>query len=306
MMRLIIEENDDFIKETVYFNVADNVKLSGWIYIPNNKKEKFPAISMAHGFGATKYHGLNHLASLLAKAGFIVLVHDHRGFGDSEGSLRQEVNPFQQINDWRIALSFLEHHERVDNNRIGIWGSSFAGGEVIILAATDRRVKAVVAQVPTLNGYQSGLRRVKAENMSNLYDSFEKSDNQVRLGEKPIYQPIASKDNNACYGMDEAIAFYNQPITKTKWTNEVTVSSTRWAKMFMPINWISQVAPIPLLMVVAKHDYVAPTDLALEGFNKAHEPKKLFIFDGTHFDPYEHKLPEVAPVTIDWFLSHLK
>lgn len=200
----------------------------------------------------------------------------------------------------------MQAHEYVDSNYIGVWGSSFAGGEAIVLAANDKRVKAIVAQVPTLNGYQSGLRRIKAENISSLYDLFEESDNQRLLGQKPIYQPIASKNHNACYGTNDAIEFYNQPIPEKKWHNEVTVTSTRWAKMFMPINWISQVAPTPLLMVVAKHDYVAPTDLALDGFNQAYEPKKLFMFDGSHFDPYERKLSEVAPVTIDWFLTHLK
>lgn len=301
-----VEKNNHFTRETVRFNVANDIKLSAWLYTPNHKSGKLPAISMAHGFGATRYHGLDHLAGLLAKAGFIVLVHDHRGFGDSDGSLRQEVNPFQQINDWHVAFSFLQAHERVDSDKIGVWGSSFAGGEAMILAATDKRVKAVVAQVPTLNGYQSGLRRVKAEHMSGLYDLFEKADKQTLLGQKPMYQPVAGKESNACYGTDEAIEFYTQPIPEGKWNNEVTVTSTRWAKMFMPVNWISQIAPTPLLMVVATHDYVAPTDLALEGFNQAREPKKLFMFNGSHFDPYERKLSEVAPVTIDWFLTHLK
>jgi NAD(P)-dependent dehydrogenase (short-subunit alcohol dehydrogenase family) len=36
-----------------------------------------------------------------------VLVHDHRNFGASDGAERGEVDPWQQIADWRRAISFL-------------------------------------------------------------------------------------------------------------------------------------------------------------------------------------------------------
>jgi hypothetical protein len=39
-------------------------------------------------------------------------------------------------------------HQRpeVDADRIGLWGSSYAGGHALVLGATGRRLKAVVAQ----------------------------------------------------------------------------------------------------------------------------------------------------------------
>ncbi len=46
---------------------------------------------MAHGYAGTKYHGLEPMAEAFAEAGFLVLVHDHRGFGDSGGEPRQDV-----------------------------------------------------------------------------------------------------------------------------------------------------------------------------------------------------------------------
>jgi len=36
--------------------------------------------------------------------------------------------------------------------RIGIWGSSYSGAHVLVVAAIDRRVKAVVSQVPAFGG----------------------------------------------------------------------------------------------------------------------------------------------------------
>jgi alpha/beta superfamily hydrolase len=55
---------------------------------------------MAHGYAGTKYHGIEPMAEAFAEAGFVVLLHDHRGFGDSGGEPRQDINPWQQITDW--------------------------------------------------------------------------------------------------------------------------------------------------------------------------------------------------------------
>jgi alpha-beta hydrolase superfamily lysophospholipase len=41
---------------------------------------------MAHGFAGIKDHGVERFAKAFCDAGFIVLVHDHRGFGASGGS----------------------------------------------------------------------------------------------------------------------------------------------------------------------------------------------------------------------------
>ena len=98
-------------------------------------------------------------AEAFAADGFVVLLHDHRTFGASDGTPRQDVDPWQQIADWRRAVSFLESRSQVDAGRIGLWGTSYAGGHAIVLGATDCRLRCVVAQVPTISGYEQGLRR---------------------------------------------------------------------------------------------------------------------------------------------------
>ncbi len=40
----------------------------------------------------------------------------------------------------------------------------------------------------------------------------------------------------------------------------------------------------PLLMVVAEDDRLRPTDLAIDAYQRAREPKKLVIFKGGHFN----------------------
>jgi dipeptidyl aminopeptidase/acylaminoacyl peptidase len=66
------------VKHHIEFSGESGVKLSGWLYLPDDPDATFPAISMCHGFAAVKEHGLEPFAEAFAQAGFAVLVHDHR------------------------------------------------------------------------------------------------------------------------------------------------------------------------------------------------------------------------------------
>jgi uncharacterized protein len=48
-----------------------------------------------------------------------------------------------------------------------------------------------------------------------------------------------------------------------RWENSVTLRSTRLARMYEPGIWAPRISPTPLLMVVATHDTVTLTELAL-------------------------------------------
>src|SRR5207249_7767282 len=143
------------------------ITLRAWMFQPD-RPGLHPAITMAHGFAGTRDHGIERFARAFADTGFVVLLHDHRNFGASDGEPRQDVDPWRQIADWRRAISYLESLDVVDPNRIGLWGTSYAGGHAIVLGATDRRLRCVVAQVPTISGYEQGLRRIAPENVAAI------------------------------------------------------------------------------------------------------------------------------------------
>ena len=290
----------------VRFPVEGNVELHAWLFTPEGAGP-FPAISMAHGFAGTKYHGIERFAKAFAAAGFVVLLHDHRGFGDSGGTPRQDVNPWQQITDWRRAISFLQDQAQVDPDRIGIWGTSYAGGHAIILGATDRRLKAVVAQVPTISGFENGLRRVLPEAVAALEERFTDDERAQLRGEPPLMQTIVSADPAvpAAYRSPDSVDFYLQPIPPGKWENKATLRSTRWARMYEPGPWVERVSPTPLLMVVATSDTVAVTDLALKAYERALEPKRLALISGGHFEPYGKEFGASSTAALAWFQQHL-
>ncbi|MBG4149423.1 alpha/beta fold hydrolase, partial [Pseudomonas aeruginosa] len=162
---------------------SEGVALRGWLYLPEARAER-PAIVMTHGFSGVKEQYLDRYAEVFAAAGFVVLLYDHPNFGDSDGEPRQEIDPVMQRRGYRDAITWLGAQARVDARRIGIWGTSYSGGHVLEVAALDRRVKCVVAQVPTVSGHASALRRTRAEQLPALLASFD-ADRQRRFEDLP-------------------------------------------------------------------------------------------------------------------------
>ena len=290
----------------VEFDAEGAVTLRGWLYVPDGRGPH-PAVTMASGYAAAKEHGIERFAQAFADDGFVVLLHDHRNFGASDGDPRQDVDPWRQIADWRRAISFLESRPQVDAERIGVWGTSYAGGHAIVLGATDPRLRCVVAQVPTISGFEQGLRRVPPEAEAALEEAFADDDRAQARGEPPGYQAIVSADPAvpASYRAPDAIDFYLQPIPDGRWQNTVTIRSTRAARMYEPGGWIGRVSPTPLLVVVALNDTITVTDLALAAYERALEPKRLELVPGGHFEPYLSNFPEASGAARAWFREHL-
>jgi fermentation-respiration switch protein FrsA (DUF1100 family) len=293
-------------RRDVEFVADDGVRLRGWLFVPEGSQPR-PAVTMAHGYAGVKEHGLEPFATAFAEAGFVVLLHDHRTFGASGGEPRQEVDPGQQIEDWRRAVSFLEAQAEVDPDRIGLWGTSYAGGHAIVLGATDRRLRCVVAQVPTISGYQQGLRRVAPDAIAGLEHALADEERARFRGEPLRRQVIVSADLSvpASYRAPDAIEFYLQNVPDGSWANEVTVRSSRLARMYEPGAWIARVSPTPLLVIVVLADTVTLTDLQLAAYEQALEPKRLVTIPGGHFDPYRAEFGTASAAAVDWFSEHL-
>ncbi|BCG99833.1 hypothetical protein MesoLj131b_18330 [Mesorhizobium sp. 131-2-5] len=291
----------------IKFPVEGGDFLRGWLFLPPKGAGPLPAISMAHGYAGIKEHGLARFAQAFAEAGFVVLVHDHRNFGASDGAIRHDIDPWRQIADWRRAISFLESLAEVDAARIGIWGTSYAGGHVLVLGATDRRVRAIVSQVPTISGYEQGLRRVAPDSVAAMECLFDGDERAQLRGEPLQRQQVVNADPSvpASYRASDAIAFYLQPLPPGAWKNEVTVRSGRLARMYEPGHWIARVSPTPLLMIVALADNITLTDIQLRSYEQALEPKKLVTVQGGHFDPYLEQFPNASAAALAWFSQHL-
>ncbi|MUP38994.1 alpha/beta hydrolase [Labilibaculum euxinus] len=286
--------------------LSDGLKICALQYIPH-KNSKCPAIVMAHGFGLPKEAYINKFAELFAENGFAVILFDYRNLGESEGTPRGEINPFMQIDDYKNSISYAASLEQVDANRIGIWGTSYSGGHVIVTAATDRRVKCVVSQVPTISGSQSNSRRMPAQKDDGYWKLVSKDRINRIKGKDPMMKKLVGEANlNPLYPMEEAREYYTKAqALSTSASNEVTFRSTEYARMYEPGVYASLVSPTPILFVVALKDIVTPTDLCLKSYQESLQPKELITLPGGHFTPYIEQFDIAAKAALNWFLNHL-
>ena len=126
----------------VEFRANDGVRLSGW-YIPSSNRA---AVVMLHGAGSTRSSVLDHTV-VLTRHGYGVLLFDARGHGRSDGRA-MDFGWFGDL-DVAAAVSFLQTQPDVDDTRIAAVGMSMGGEEAIGAAASDGRIRAVVAEGAT-------------------------------------------------------------------------------------------------------------------------------------------------------------
>src|SRR5260370_40121857 len=173
---------------------AEGVTLRGWFYTAEGASAPGAAVVMAHGFSAVKEMYLDSFAEVFAAAGLNVLVFDNRGFGASDGEPRQEIDPWAQVHDYRHAITYVSTLPGVDPQRIGIWGSSYSGGHVLVVAAIDRRVKAVVSQGPLVSGHDNFRALVRADFIAGFREMFD-ADRLARFaGQPPAMGPVGDED----------------------------------------------------------------------------------------------------------------
>jgi fermentation-respiration switch protein FrsA (DUF1100 family) len=290
---------------------AEGVTLRGWLFTPDSARPPFPTVVMAHGFSAVKEMYLDRFAETFAAAGLAALVFDNRNFGASDGEPRQEIDPWAQVRDYRHAITYARTLPEVDRERIGIWGSSYSGGHVLVVGAIDRRVRCVVSQVPLVSGYRNLLRLVRADQVAPLRERFD-ADREARFrGEPPAMIPVVSADpaGPAALPTPDSYTWFTETarLRAPAWRNEVTLRTLEMLMEYEPGVYVDRVSPTPLLMVIAAHDHLAVADEAFAAYQRALEPKKLVVLPGAHFDAYVEPMFEVAAgAAREWLGEHLR
>src|SRR3982074_1806851 len=97
------------------------------------------------------------------------------------------------------------------------------GATRLCLVLPTRRLRAVVAQVPTISGFEQGLRRVAPDGIAALERAFAEDDRGQLRGE-PLRRQLVVSDVlaiPACYHNKDAIDFYLQPTPPGIWENSV-------------------------------------------------------------------------------------
>lgn len=293
-------------REDIEIN-ADGEIIRGWLFKPKGNLGKTPCIVMGNGFSAVKEMGMVDFAERFTAAGMAAIAFDFRNLGESDGSPRQELDPVKQIEDLRHAITYATMLPSVDRDRIGLWGTSYSGGHSLVIGGTDRRLRCVVAQMPTISGHWSGLRRVPMDMIPEVTAALAEDRIGRMEGKAPTMRPIIGEpEEHPIYAAGEVRDFFDKyAVHIPTWGNEVTLRSLEYARAYEPGAYIEFISPTPLLMIVGLGDTLTCYDLQLEAYNRASEPKKLTLLNGGHFTCYEEEFEKAAGAAVDWFKQYL-
>jgi hypothetical protein len=284
--------------------VSDNVRLTAqWIYPAGAEGRKSPTVIMAPGWGATAA-SLRDDAVDLARAGYLVMLFDYRGWGESDGrlaltgprpaggasfsaqvrELRGGIDPFEQGEDWFNAVSYAAADPMVDAERIGVLGSDLAGGHVIEVAAHDERVKVLVSEVT-----RADARPYKPyEDPARVIADANAAASRLASGQAPDPAPRA----RAAGGPNGS--FVGAPVGN---------KLVRWA----PVEDASLVDAPSLFVLAQKEELFSNTNNGQLACERVMGPRKLVMLPAiTHYGVYGPERPRAVAAAIDWFDKYLK
>jgi uncharacterized protein len=293
---------------------SEGTACRGWLYKPEGNSP-FPAVALAGGWCYVRELVMPYYAQAFAEAGIASLVFDYRNLGVSDGEPRQHLDPWAQIADYRNALSFLERREDVDSERLGAWGISYSGGHVLILAATDPRVKCIVSQIPVIDGYENMRRAHGSIGYRRLWQ--EIVDDRMLRYEAPgerLFIPHATAEPATDLGTWPFPETYHtfkalQETEAPLYQNRSTVESVDLLLNYNVYPFVSRIYNTPSMMIVAEADDLTLWDLEIAAYNQipASEKKLVTLAHTTHMTLYsdQAKLETAARHAAAWFVDHL-
>ena len=107
--------------EKVVSIYSDGLKIAGVLFEPEEAGDKScPGIVLCQGMaGVKEYFWFPDIARYFAALGYVALIWDYRGVGESEGEYGR-LYPLEQAEDIRNALTSLQLHPKVDPERLAI------------------------------------------------------------------------------------------------------------------------------------------------------------------------------------------
>jgi len=238
--------------------ISDGLDLAGEVYIPRRNKAH-PALCICHGIPAAPYDP--------GDKGYAVLAERFCRAGfvalifnfRGAGKSQGNLDLLGWSRDLEVAVDFLYKLEETDKTKLCLLG--FSGGAAVSVYATahDSRVSSLAACACPAD-------------FGSLADK-----------EKALFNVQHFRD----IGVIRDDGF---PASMETWLNNFETIS--------PIDWIDKVSPRPLLLVHGDADEVVPLEHAYRLYQKAREPKELFVIPGAK---HRLRLEEKAMAAVlDW------
>jgi hypothetical protein len=239
----------------------------------------------------------------LTAAGFGVLIFDYRGFGESEGD-RHRLSPADQLRDLINAVTYLTTKDDVDPDALGTFGTGgTGGGNAVLLAAADARIRASVSQVPVADG-ADWLHRMRAEHEWLAFLAALADDRRQRVltGTGRMVSP-----------REEIMVPTPERRTTTVKADvdgripaKVQLAAAEEIIAYRPAEAAAALTT-PLLVIGVEDDATTPTDHAQRLYQAARGPRALIMQrHTTHYAAYDRYWEQVTPRIVGWFEKYLR
>ena len=279
---------------------SEGVRLAGILRRPDDQAGPAPVVVQGPGWlGLADANLYVRYHQAFTDAGMSVLIFDYRGFGDSEGD-RGTLSPSMQLQDLINAVSYLTAADFVDPGAIGVFGSGgTGGGNAVLLAAADPRVKCAVSQVPVADG-ADWLRRMRTPNEWAAFQDRLAADRARR---------VAGGEGERVHPREEIMI----PTAERRATTvkrdvdgriptSVPLAAADEILRYRPVDVAGLLSPRPFMVIAVAEDNVTPTDHATALYEAAGFPKKLIMQrNTTHYAAYEQYGDQVIPQIVEWF-----
>jgi cephalosporin-C deacetylase-like acetyl esterase len=244
----------------------------------------FPVVVMAGGWCYVKELRQPQYAADFVRRGFAALIFDYRRMGASDGEPRQHIDPWDQIEDYKNAITFVSSLPEIDATRIGIWGISYSGGHVLIVGATDPRVKSVVSNVPVIDGYQTMWRMhgtVRFRMLKSLI-----AEERVKRAESGTHSympmsgtPAGPNDELSVWPDDDVRTVFEElkATQAPRHDHRNTISSTEQLMEYDASVFAPRLINVPTMMIVADGDDITMWDQEIAAFDAIPSPRKELV-----------------------------
>jgi alpha-beta hydrolase superfamily lysophospholipase len=143
-----------YTAQDISFRTPAGIRLAGTLTMPPHRAgARVPAVVLITGSGAQdrdeamptigEHRPFREIADTLSRRGIAVLRLDDRGVGGSDAG-PPTATTADFADDIRAAVAWLRAREDVDSTRVGLVGHSEGGIIAPMVAATDRRIRAIV------------------------------------------------------------------------------------------------------------------------------------------------------------------
>ncbi|MGE0608492.1 MAG: alpha/beta hydrolase [Pirellulales bacterium] len=286
--------------------LSDGTRCSAWAYRPSDV-ERPPVVVMAHGFGGVKKFKLPEYAERFAAAGLVVLLFDYRYTGESDGQPRNLINHRLQQADWRAAVAHARTLPDVDQERIGLWGTSFSGGHAIVTAANDPRIAALSIQVPMVDVTACSMRRFGLPfAMQATFHALWDMAQSLLLGRPHEVPIVALPGSFAVLNKRGCQEGYDALVPEGETLENHCPARVCLTSMFYRATKSAQRVRCPALVVLAEKDQLIPPDVVRKAAAKMDSAEVV----GLPLDHFEHyqgaAFEEVVALQTEFLLQTLR